>query len=157
MTKPFRERFAPAIAAVALLLALAVGATAIQPQHADAAREDAGRSVTLAASAARTATGAGSTFCGFAPYTKFAAQLAVSAASGTTPTLDVTWQHSIDGGTTWFTVVAFTQRTAAANELKVEAEVEAATAEVYGDCMRIIWTIGGTTPSFTFSSTLVAQ
>lgn len=126
-------------------------------QQAQTTLEGKGTYVTLVASAARTATGTGTTFCQFAPFTKFAAQLAVTAASGTTPTLDVTWQHSIDNGTTWFTVSTFTQKTATGNELKVEAEVAAATAEVYGNCMRAIWTIGGTSPSFTFSVKAFAQ
>lgn len=116
-----------------------------------------GKSETLAASAARTATGTGSAVCGFGRFEKFAAELVVSAASGTTPTLDVTIQHSIDGGTTWFTLMTFTQKTSTGSELKSEAEVEAATAEVYGDCIRAIWTIGGTTPSFTFYVKITAQ
>lgn len=116
-----------------------------------------GKTETLAASAARTTTGAGSAVCGFARYEKFAAELVVSAASGTTPTLDVLLEHSIDGGTTWFTMATFTQKTAAGNELKTEAEVEAATAETYGDCLRVSWTIGGTTPSFTFYVKISAQ
>lgn len=116
-----------------------------------------GRSETLVASAARTATGTGSQICGFGRYEKFLCELSVTAASGTTPTLDVTVQHSIDGGSTWFTLVAFTQKTTTGNELKTESEVEAATAEVYGDCIRAIWTVGGTTPSFTFTVKITAQ
>jgi hypothetical protein len=112
---------------------------------------------TLVASAARTATGTGSAVCGFAKFEKFAVELVVSAASGTTPTLDVTVQHSIDGGANWYTLTTFTQKTAAGSELKTESEVEAATAEVYGDCFRAIWTIGGTTPSFTFYVKVTAQ
>lgn len=115
------------------------------------------RTETLLASAARTATGTGSAVCGFSRYEKFAAELVVSAASGTTPTLDVTLQHSIDGGTNWYTLATFTQKTATGSELKTESEVEAATAEVYGDCLRAIWTIGGTTPSFTFYVKVTAQ
>lgn len=112
---------------------------------------------TLLASGARTATGTGSAVCGFGRYEKFAFQLDVTAASGTTPTLDVKVQHSIDGGTNWFDLVSFTQKTAAGEELKAEAEVEGATAEAYGDCFRVSYTIGGTTPSFTFSVKAYAQ
>jgi hypothetical protein len=112
---------------------------------------------TLLASGARTATGVGSALCGFARYEKFAAELVVTAASGTSPTLDVVLQHSIDGGATWFTMTTFTQKTAAGSELKTETEVEAATGEVYGDCLRVSYTIGGTTPSFTFYVKVSAQ
>jgi hypothetical protein len=115
------------------------------------------KSEVLVASAARTATGTGTQKCGFGRYEKFAFLLDVTAASGTTPTLDVTIQHSIDGGTNWHTLVAMTQATAAGEQIKVESEVESGTAEVYGDCFRAIWTIGGTTPSFTFKVTVEAQ
>jgi hypothetical protein len=84
-------------------------------------------------------------------------QLVVSAASGTTPTLDLTWQHSIDGGTTFFTVTTFTQATAATSALKQVSEVEGTTATVLGDCMRASYVIAGTTPSFTFSIALYAE
>jgi hypothetical protein len=117
----------------------------------------AGIEKTLLASGARTTTGTGSAVCGFGRYEKFTAELVVSAASGTTPTLDVLVEHSIDGGTTWFTMITFTQKTTTGNELKTESEVEAATAEVYGDCLRVKYTIGGTTPSFTFYVKINAQ
>lgn len=110
------------------------------------------REVELAASAARTANGNGSTFGGFSAGDRIAAQLSVSARSGTNPTLDVVIQHSIDGGTTWFDLITFTQATATGNELKLYAEVDASSAQVIGDELRAKWTIGGTnTPSFTFS------
>jgi hypothetical protein len=67
----------------------------------------------------------------------------VSAASGTTPTLDVTLETSIDGGATWDTVAAFAQKTAAGSDGHVFGPL--------GDQCRWKWTIGGTTPSFTFA------
>lgn len=115
------------------------------------------QTVELAASAARTATGTGEMFCGFSGKEKFAFLVDCTAASGTTPTLDVDIQHSIDGGTNWFDLVSFTQLTAAGDEMKVEAEVDAATAEIVGDCLRAIWTIAGTTPSFTFKVVVEAS
>jgi hypothetical protein len=115
------------------------------------------KTVTLLASGARTASGVGSAVCGFARYEKFICQLDVTAASGTTPTLDVVVQHSIDGGTNWYTLATFTQKTTTGEEIKTEAEVEAGTAEAYGDCFRVSYTIGGTTPSFTFSVSVAAQ
>lgn len=96
--------------------------------------------VTLAASAARTATGNGS---GAELGDRRVARLKldVTAASGTSPTLDVTIQTSRDG-TTWYTAGTFAQRTGIANESKVFA---------IDRHVRASWTIGGTTPSFTFS------
>jgi hypothetical protein len=152
MTKQRFPILATVVLAVALLFS-AVGVSQAQPANA----QDGGfREVPVLASAARTATGTSAAICGLAQFDKFAMQLVVSAASGTSPTLDPTWQHSIDGGTTWHTVVAFTQKTTTGNELKVESEVLAGTAEVYGDCMRVSYAIGGTTPSFTFKMDLFA-
>lgn len=115
------------------------------------------KTVVLHATAARTATGQSAAVCGLARYDKFAIQLDVDAASGTTPTLDVTVQHSVDGGVNWNTVTVFAQKTAASQEFKTESEVESATAEVYGDCWRVSYVIAGTTPSFTFNVTMTAQ
>lgn len=70
--------------------------------------------------------------------------LDVTAASGTTPTLDIDYQTTADNGTTFFTHTSFTQATAATTERKVF------TAPVGVDG-RFNITIGGTTPSFTFS------
>lgn len=116
------------------------------------------REVELAASAARTTSGNGSAFGGFANSSKIAAQLVITAASGTNETLDVVIQHSIDGGTTWHDLISFAQQTAAATVFADYAEVEGATAQVYGDKLRAKWTIGGTdTPSFTFSVKISAE
>lgn len=145
-----------AVALVVGLLSLSVVPLSA-PHRAGANANDAVYSAPGLASAARTTTGTGSTLCGFGKFTKLAIQQTVSAASGTTPTLDTVIQHSIDGGTTWFTLVAMTQRTAAASELKLYADVEGTTAQVIGDCLRVSYTIAGTTPSFTFFVQLQAQ
>ena len=94
------------------------------------------------ASAARTATGTGTAF-DVGSAESLEAVLTVSAASGTTPTLDVSLETSIDGGTTWSTVGSFAQKTANGSEGKVFGPL--------GDKCRWKWTIGGTTPSFTFA------
>ncbi|TFD74724.1 hypothetical protein [Cryobacterium fucosi] len=72
------------------------------------------------------------------------AQLNVTAASGTVPTLDVTIQDSIDGGATWNTVGTFTQKTAASREV-INVTIP------FSNTLRAAWTIAGTTPSFTFA------
>jgi hypothetical protein len=150
-----RLRLLSLFAAIALLVG--VVAVSIPAQHATANANDGLYNATLLSSGARTATGTGDTACGFGKFTKIAVQQTVSAASGTTPTLDTILQHSIDGGTTWFTLVSMTQRTSAANELKVYADVEGTTAQLIGDCLRVSYTIGGTTPSFTFAVVVQAQ
>lgn len=70
----------------------------------------------------------------------------ITAASGTTPTLDLTVEWSMDG-TNFVTpevgADSFTQKTTTGQHLKQFTVL----AQYY----RIVWTIGGTTPSFTFT------
>lgn len=68
--------------------------------------------------------------------------LAVTAASGTLPTLDVEIQTSPDGST-WTAVASFTQKTTTGSQHKLFAPLDR--------YVRAACTIGGTTPSFTFS------
>lgn len=105
----------------------------------DTARPDA----TLA-SAARTASGVGTAFNSDTAES-LEGFLAVTAASGTTPTLDVRLETSVDGGTSYDTVGSFTQQTGIATDNHVFGPL--------GDTCRWAWTIGGTTPSFTFTVT----
>lgn len=94
------------------------------------------------ASAARTATGTGTAF-DTEGADNISGTLTVTAASGTNPTLDVTLETTADG-TNYYTVGSFTQKTGTATaDAKVFGPV--------GSLSRWKWTIGGTTPSFTFS------
>ena len=68
--------------------------------------------------------------------------LAVTAASGTLPTLDVEIQTSPDGST-WTAVASFTQKTGTGSQHKLFAPLDR--------YVRAACTIGGTLPSFTFS------
>lgn len=98
-------------------------------------------SVSLHPSAARTATSTGSSI-ELGDRGTLRLLLDVTAASGTTPTLDVTVQTSHDGST-WRSLGTFTQATAISSERKS-----------FSGCdrfVRVSYTIGGTTPSFTFS------
>jgi hypothetical protein len=99
--------------------------------------------VTLAASAARTAT---VSLTGVELGDKGTARLLldVTAASGTTPTLDVAIQTSKDNST-WRAVAAFAQKTTTGTELKSFTGLDR--------FVRAVFTIGGTTPSFTASVT----
>jgi hypothetical protein len=105
------------------------------------------RNFVVVASAARTTTGTSGTLDAPEGF-DLVLSASVTAASGTTPTLDLSVEWSSDGGTTWYTadpVDTFTQITAAS------ARVKRFTAK--GTEYRIRWTIGGTTPSFTFAVT----
>lgn len=99
------------------------------------------------------------------------AKLNVSAASGTTPTLDVVMQESLDGGTNWVDVARFAQITAATTNAHYanlvgstavagavgDGTIAASTTGValVSDTLRVKYTIGGTTPSFTFTLDLL--
>lgn len=75
-----------------------------------------GDDVTLLASAARTAGATGSSVpCD--EYTEAILTLAVTAVTGTNPTLDVNVETSYDG-TNWVTAAAFTQATIVGTETK---------------------------------------
>lgn len=84
--------------------------------------------------------------------------LNVTAASGTTPTLDVKIQTSDDGGSTWYdlvypnttTPVAFAQATGVSKKL-------ISLSGAFGDYLSIVYTIGGTSPSFTFAVKVVLK
>ncbi len=104
-------------------------------------------------------------------YGNAVAKLNVSAASGTTPTLDAVLQQSLDGGTTWVDVGRFAQITAATTNPHYINLVEAFTivgavgdgtiaasstgVTLLSDTVRVKYTIGGTTPSFTFTLDII--
>lgn len=102
--------------------------------------------VLVVPSGARTATG-NSGPLGLIQGGKDLAVLAdVTVVSGTSPSMTLSVEWSQDGGTTFGQADpadAFTAITAAATKAKTFA--------VKGNSYRIVWTITGTTPSFTFS------
>jgi hypothetical protein len=125
---------------------------------------------TIVSSAARTTTGNSSDLDNTAQsLPMFPASLnmylSVTAVSGSSPTLDVTLEHAPDG-TTYFELLHFTQKTAAGigqatfcnyttpAQTAME-DAETASGEIQPGAMapdhRIVWTIGGSSPSFTFA------
>jgi hypothetical protein len=103
--------------------------------------------------AARTATGNGAVAADLRTYDGDIAVLLDSAAgTGTTPTLDLKIQDSADGFTDWQDVAlaTFTQVVAVASQQKLNMNKNAVRRYV-----RCVYTIGGTTPSFTFSLNIV--
>ena len=100
-----------------------------------------GTPVDLAPSAVRTTSADGSTHhVGGSDTARLT--LAVTAASGGTPSLTVTVQHSPDAST-WAAVSAFAAKTGTGSERKVFGGLDR--------YVRASWAITGTTPSFTFS------
>lgn len=102
-----------------------------------------GQRETLVTSGARTTSGDSGALDHYGGVGKLAVQLNVTAAAGVSPTLDVVIEDTVDG-TNWNPVATFVQRTAAAREvLRITSP--------FTDTLRVRWTIGGSTPSFTFS------
>lgn len=103
-----------------------------------------GASVTVAASAAKTATG-NSGWLNAEDYQALSLTLDVTAHAGTTPTLDVSVETAEDSsGTRSRTVGSFTQVTTTNGTQR----------KSFGPLdryYRVVWTIAGTTPSYTFS------
>lgn len=102
------------------------------------------KEITLAASAARTATGNGTLEVDAHEYKQGAFYLDITAAGGTSPTLDVKVQTKDPVSGAWFDLVSFTQANAASKERKT-------VTGLLGNKLRVTWTIGGTSPTFTFS------
>lgn len=98
---------------------------------------------TMVASAPRTTSSTSTVAFGWGRVTRIRAQLNVTAASGTDPTLDVTLEDSLDG-TNWNTIGTFAQATGATREVKD-------ISTPFAGMVRAKWVVAGTTPSFTFS------
>jgi hypothetical protein len=96
-----------------------------------------------------TTSGNSGSLAGYGPAVALRAQLRVTAASGTTPTLDVVIEDTLDGGATWNTVGTFAQMTAAGRQV-------INVTNAFADNIRISWAVGGGTPSFTFAIDWVA-
>lgn len=95
-------------------------------------------------SATRTASGTGDTY-EMGAQTTMRMLLSVTAASGTTPTLDVVVETSHDGSTGWVPLFTFGQKTTTGSD-----RVSFSGADRFVRCK---YTLGGTAPSFTFSLT----
>jgi hypothetical protein len=105
-----------------------------------------GTAVTLQASTPRTATGTTTAVdVGEATTARF--RLLVTAASGTLPTLDVAIQQSHDN-TTFATIDTYQRVEAASTGQEFSKLIEFRNTARY---LRLSYTIGGTSPSFTFS------
>lgn len=100
-------------------------------------------------SAVRTASGNTDLLAGYGSSSTIRAQLEVTGASGTSPSLTVTVEDTLDG-TTWNAVGTFAAKTAAGREvLNITTP--------FSDRLRVRWAITGTTPSFTFGVRVVSQ
>ena len=100
---------------------------------------------TIIPSAARTASEAFDLNGLPGEWDEIVGYLVVTAKSGTTPTLDIDYETTVDDGTTFFAHTSFTQAT----DLTTEKKVFTAPFGIDG---RLNTVIGGTdTPTFTYS------
>ncbi len=105
---------------------------------------DRGIAANWLASAARTANGNQAIGGDMGSADTLRVQLNVTAASGTTPTLDVVVEDTLDDGTNWNVIGTFAQKVAAGREV-INITIP------FSGTARVRWTVGGTTPSFTFA------
>jgi hypothetical protein len=105
----------------------------------------------ILASTALTASGASSAFKLDEPSEYVSVLVSTSAVSGTTPSVTFTVEWSNDGTTfaQGDTADTFTAITTAVNHVKDFA--------IKGRYMRLVWTITGTTPSFTTVATATVR
>ncbi len=104
---------------------------------------------TVVNSAARTTSGDSGVLTGFGGVSTLRAQLEATVVGGVAPTLDVVIEDTLDG-TNWNTIGTFSQKTAASREV-----INVTTP--FADRLRVRWTMGGTTPSFTFSVVVASE
>ena len=116
--------------------------------------------VAVEASSAKVASGNGSTQTNFNASGLFV-WVNVTAVSGTTPTLTVRVQWSPDGGTTWLDLDTTNAQTASITGVTaavlriypgIATAANAALNAPLPRTWRLAWTVGGTTPSFTFAA-----
>lgn len=130
------------LSSLILTIAIALGFAGLTAQPA-LAQGSFYREVTFDMANVITIDEASSAFTGFSDATLAGFQLVCTEDSGTA-TLDVAVQRSLDGGTTWGTLVAFTQLAATGSEVKLYADVRAASAQMIGDRLRINYDVTGT-------------
>lgn len=104
---------------------------------------DAGVAEIPVASAARTVSGSIVAGTNYGSADSLRAQVDVTAASGTAPTLDVVIEDTLDG-TNWNVIGTFAQKVTVGREV-INITIP------FTDQVRVRWTIGGVAPSFTFS------
>ena len=92
----------------------------------------------------------GAVFSGYGGASTLRLQLLVGAVAGTTPTLDVVVEDSIDG-VNWNAIATFAQVTAGSAR-----QIRDVTAP-FADRVRVRYVVGGGTPSFTFGVISASQ
>jgi len=90
-------------------------------------------------------------------FNEFLILINVSAASGTTPTLNFFVDSSPDQGTSWVQIASGAQLTGVSTQNIPLGAGSSATPALFGEMIRLRWTIAGTTPSFTFNASGIGK
>ena len=137
-----RERVFTILAVLAIALGIT---TAAQPTPTAEAQTGGTfyREVQFDAANVITADETGTGIAGFSDATLAAFQTVCTEDSGTA-TLDIAIQRSVDGGTTWASIVSFTQLSATGGQTLLYADVRAASAQMIGDRLRTNFDVTGT-------------
>lgn len=146
------------VTALALLVGIGAMAFAFAPRAdvtAQSATDTFYREAPLDAANVITIDETSAASTGWAPADLASFYITCTEDSGTA-TLDVTVQRSTDGGTTWTTVVAFTQLAATGAELKTYADVRASTAQIIGNRIRLNYDTTGS-GQYTCSAHMVGE
>jgi len=131
----------------------------------DRARGGIGVSTTTGDTGAKTATGNGATQTNVG-YKGISLVIAMGAVTGTTPTCVIKMQSSVDGGTNWVDIPGATTASLTATGVwgidlypgeavtagTTTTGTKATASGILPRTWRVVWTIGGTTPSFTITS-----
>jgi len=142
----FKTGLIASLAFALLLFASAIPTQPVEANPAPVAITEITKNIQVPfASAARTATATSDPF-DVPDAEVLVCWLSVTASSGSSPTLDVKFQDT-PNGTLWFDIAgaSFTQVTGSTSSQIVSA------TRKFGRKIRAVATIGGTTPSFTFS------
>lgn len=137
------------------VLGIAAIALAFAAPSAEAQTNPFYREAVLSSAVVITADAQSTPVRGFAPATLIGGVLSCTEDSGTA-TLDVNLQRSLDGGTTWASIIAYTQLSATGAETKLYADVRAASAQMIGDRLRVDYNITGT-GQYTCTFSLAAE
>jgi hypothetical protein len=140
----------------------AIGSAALAFNGATWDRQRSGTyTLNVDTSSARTATGNGTAAINYAGRRNLVVWINVTAVTGTTPTCVFRLQWSPDNGTTWIdidttnlqttSITGVTTATLRMGAVYTNA-ANASRLDAVPRQIRLAWTIGGTTPSFTFAS-----
>lgn len=105
----------------------------------------------LALSGTVTSSGNSVVLRGFGAARRLRCQLDITAVSGTSPSITVEIQDTIDGGTRYNTLTNFSGAKTATGVTVADVTTP------FGDALIVKYAVTGTTPSFTFSVRILSE